>query len=86
MAGARDATRKNGTLTLTAKLVELCFGGGVAWSEQGDASVVDEDVDVTVACRSGPLAFDLGNHVFGLVVHRVRLLVRERHGRPVLWP
>ena len=61
MAGASDATRKNGTLTFTCKgLVELCFGGCVAWSEQGDAGVVDEDVDVTVACLSGPLDQVLG--------------------------
>jgi hypothetical protein len=61
MAGASDATRKNGTLTFSAKgLVELCFGGCVAWSEQGDASVVDEDVDVTAASLSGPLDQVLG--------------------------
>src|SRR5271165_3213083 len=36
-------------------LVELCFGSCAAWSEQGDASVVDEDVDMTAGCLSGPL-------------------------------
>ena len=36
-------------------LVELCLGGGAAWPEQGDAGVVDEDVDVAVACLGGPL-------------------------------
>ena len=61
IAGASEATRKNGTLTFSAEgLVELCLGGCHTWSEQGDASVVDEDVDVTVACLSGPLDQLLG--------------------------
>ena len=56
MAGASDTTRKNGTLTLSAKVSSNSASvAAFAWSEQGDASVVDEDVDVTVACLSGPL-------------------------------
>ena len=55
----RDEEERN--LDVQCKtLVELCFGGCVAWSEQSDASVVDEDVDVTVACLSGPLDQVLG--------------------------
>ena len=61
MAGASDADEEEGNLDVQCKgLVELCFGGCAARSEQGDASVVDEDVNVTVACLSGPLDQVLG--------------------------
>ena len=36
-------------------LVEVCFGGCIAWSELGDTSVIDEDVDMAVAHVGGPL-------------------------------
>ena len=56
MAGASDATRKNGTLTFRAKVSSNSASvAALDRPEQGDAGVVDEDVDVTAACLSGPL-------------------------------
>ena len=61
MAGAscRDEEERNLDVQREG-LVELCLGGGAARSEQGDAGVVDEDVDVAVACLGGPLDQVLG--------------------------
>jgi hypothetical protein len=55
IAGARAATRKNGTLTLTVNVSSN--SSSVAESDgppQCHAGVVDQDVDVAVARRDGP--------------------------------